>query len=747
MAKRGFRRCALLLSGILAFSNVASAAEMGVNTHMAHTTVAGYGPIITTETAKKANFGWIREVFPWGQGSSHSYNAVETTKGERKIPKRMEEAVEEAKKNDLNMLVVLTGGNVNYTLSDGETHPQSNTMPTSADTDYFNGYIEYVKFVAEYMKNEAKMPVRAYEIWNEPNLADMTANVDLEEYGKLYVAARNAIHSVDDEAIVLCGAVAGPTNTDVAAILKSVSENGGIDKIDAFSIHEYWEDPENEITGYLSGLNSILPELDQYDYYGPVWMTETGGATTTYSADELAKLQIRWVSTFEYWLKNNASNRDGKTFERDGNYFIYDLRNDGTDPTNEQQNFGLVDFDYNPNPSYLTMQRYNQLMSDKEFVSREVSSNKYTYTYNNATTNEKAYVVYATSGSDSVNVPASGDVMYVYNYKGELIDTKTAPSGTVSIDVDASPKMIECVNYQSTIDSISYDSDKNVVNISGSYEHGDEVSITLTAGEVTQTVKAKVENGEFRTFFSPNADGNYTVTVAKEEITALGQSEGWATSNLDVQKNVADESNSIADGAVVVKDGTKITVSASVSNYVAGDSATALVIPKGIDPQTAPADKIVYIGQVKLDNAGFTFSIDAPAIGEYTVYLSASRATGATDNTVGTAETFQYVRVADMDINENGTNAETNKAKVKATANLTNFNTEKKNAVFLIAQYAGGRLLDVKTKSAEVLPNTFRAEPFEFEVDKFDGATTISVLAWDSLSGIRPLAPKVNLGE
>ncbi len=719
------------------FSNTVYADELGVNTHISHVAQGGYGAVATVKASKEAKFGWIRDSIHWGPGGGHGKNAVEAVKGKREVPELMIKTVDDANKKGISVLLVLGYGNALY---GGKS---ATSMPTKDDDEYFNAFIEYVKCVAEAFDGKDV----AYEIWNEPNLKGFNAEeASMTEYAQLYIEAREAIKGIDEDAVVLCGAVAGPDTSKIDEILTGVEKYGGIDKIDAFSIHRYSSDMSNPSDVYLYELNNAEKVFDNHGYTGDVWMTETGwysgSSSNALSDEELAASLIIWSASYDYWL--NSNNRGGK-------YFIYDLKNDGQDESEGEHNFGLLEWDYTPKTGFCAMQSYNRVMHDKKYVSRTFNAKKYFYTYQNEKTGERAYMAhslrtgYEAYYNNSVTIPTNCDEVHIYNHKGELIETKIKPTGNMSVALSKYPKIIECVNYGSSIEKLDYDDEKNVVNILGIYEHGDNVTITLTSDNNSQSVTARVnESDEFDTFFSVDADGDYTLTVGKEEITALGETEGWASEKITVKRKTTDafKQSSITDGVVVVNNNGNVTVTANLSDYKIGDEATVLVVPSSVDIKKLKPDEILYVDQIKQSNSSvnFSFEIENDTEGMYSVYIGNTRIDNPQSGDLDAGEVISYLKAADMNLTK------TNASRVKASVKLRNFTDKEKPFVIMISQYDdNGSLLCVNSKTYTVPKNTVTNVEYGINAGLHKDVRTISAMVLEDTKSIRPLVPKVEL--
>lgn len=85
-----------------------------------------------------------------------------------------------------------------------------------------------------------RLPVDAYEVWNEPNTSDLWApQADAAAYARLYDLARAAIRGADPRAEVITGGLA--PSPDPVSFLRAMlaSDPGLVTRVDAVGVHPY----------------------------------------------------------------------------------------------------------------------------------------------------------------------------------------------------------------------------------------------------------------------------------------------------------------------------------------------------------------------------------------------------------------------------------------------------------------------------------------------------------------------------
>ena len=455
------------------------AAGLNVQMHVAH----GWDPDQTTTVAEQLNSEWVRDEIRW--------RYVEWTKGNLSIPSTAA-WVDEAVKKGLKPLCILGFGNAVYQENGDEYDnlhlPTLGTKTGDAaikEKAYWDAWMDYVRFVATTYKGK----IKAYEVWNEPNHQNFNNNVNAANYAKLYLATKDMIHSIDSEAIVLCGGVAGADHDFINAVLKYIKDNGGISQIDAFSLHFYvpGSTPEEQ---YLSNLNkTYLYTFLLKGYKGPIWMTENGAYTGTaqnaVSEREQAAYAIRFPVIFDSFL--NSINTTGENF-------WYDIRNDGEDTTNSEHNYGLTYYNYNPKPAYKAAAIFNKLTNRMTFEKLTSNSDKYVAEYTDGK-NNYTYVAWTTKASpQTVTIDVKGEVTTVYSMDGIVIDD-FEETGNKSFTVTSEPILIHSAvgepNFgDSTV--ISYNSETKKISVTGEikYLKGEQEVSFLVVPEGT-----KLSNG------------------------------------------------------------------------------------------------------------------------------------------------------------------------------------------------------------------------------------------------------------
>jgi len=160
----------------------------------------------------------------------------------------------------------------------------SNSLPSSSGgtddygTAYSNGYDEWNKFIWQ-LATRYKGKIKAYEIWNEPQLVEFLYPWDStmrEALARMTQRAYNTIKSIDEDALVLAASVLPRTSSGGmtrGGLWWSALQDKGW-PVDRVTCHIY---PENG-TGpekWNEYLGDVLDAMTTYGAPSKLWITET----------------------------------------------------------------------------------------------------------------------------------------------------------------------------------------------------------------------------------------------------------------------------------------------------------------------------------------------------------------------------------------------------------------------------------------------------------------------------------------
>lgn len=206
----------------------------------------------------------------------------------------------------------------------------------------------------------APLGVGAWEVWNEPNIAEFwEPRPDPLGYAALLTAAADAVGAVDDAAVIVTAGLSPASDTEdgrgiaPATFLRALYDADVADAFDAVGMHPYTypHDPTEPLD--QNHFATVTPQLHELmiargDAGTPVWATEfgapTGTAAQAVTAEEQATHLAGAVALWRQW-------------EWTGPLFVYSWRDRGSDITDREDNFGLVATDGTPKAALSVFRR------------------------------------------------------------------------------------------------------------------------------------------------------------------------------------------------------------------------------------------------------------------------------------------------------------------------------------------------------------------------------------------------------
>jgi polysaccharide biosynthesis protein PslG len=181
-----------------------------------------------------------------------------------------------------------------------------------------------------------------WEIWNEPNGFFWKPRPDAEQYTTLALAAAKAIRAADSKATIIGPATSGFDWPFMESFLKS----GVLEYLDAVSVHPYRNPgmpPESAAADYqkLRGL------IEKYAPSGKRKMPIISGEWGYASNRKGVSLEIQAAFIARQQLANLL---EGVPLS-----IWYDWKNDGTDPNENEHNFGTVTPELEPKPAHTSI--------------------------------------------------------------------------------------------------------------------------------------------------------------------------------------------------------------------------------------------------------------------------------------------------------------------------------------------------------------------------------------------------------
>lgn len=333
----------------------------------------------TIELVAKAGLAYFRDDIWWEK--------CETEKGIINIPEYYMSMLEPYKKNGLEANIVLAYGNRFY---------DNGKAPYTEE-----GISAYANFTAEVAKC-FKGVVGRFEIWNEYDLCGFNIEEQPPEvYVKMLKAAYTEIKKVNPEVEVIAGVTCNPHYFWLERMLAA----GGGDYCDGISTHTYSmldfaypDDTQLQIDVNAGEYRKIA---EKYGLKTKIDITEVGWSTpSSYSSCSRTQQAAAMVRVYAIAQKS----------ENIGKLFMYDFRNDGTDPFDTESNWGLIEAKdalqpLAPKESYVAVCCYGNMIEGCELVDSYIQDNVQIIKYRME--NGFRYMLWSLSGMRTLNLNVS----------------------------------------------------------------------------------------------------------------------------------------------------------------------------------------------------------------------------------------------------------------------------------------------------------------------------------------------------
>ncbi|GAA2065728.1 glycoside hydrolase 5 family protein [Williamsia deligens] len=217
-------------------------------------------------------------------------------------------------------------------------------------------YGQFVRTAAQRYRSA----VSAWEIWNEPNTLNFfEPHTDAAYYTQLLRAGYAAVKGVSTSLGVISAgmAPAADNGRDIApqTFLAGMYDAGARGSFDAVAMHPYTYPylPNDPSTSSFSAAQQMWPMHDimvnRGDGAKRIWMTEYGAPTGTSPVSVTPQTQADTVRIILDAAKGTSWL---------GPAYVYSIRDAGSDPTDPEQNFGMLYRDFAPKPAYQVLASY-----------------------------------------------------------------------------------------------------------------------------------------------------------------------------------------------------------------------------------------------------------------------------------------------------------------------------------------------------------------------------------------------------
>jgi len=307
--------------------------NFGTGIYLDRTLFDGQRTRDAVKLAAEAGMKWSREEFHWDQ--------IEPERGvsDEDMLARYDRAVGTLRENGLSILGLLA---YRTPWSSGENAPATDAQR-----------LDYAHYAAA-MVERYHDSVKVWEVWNEPNLDHFwPPKSDPAAYTELLRVTYTAIKESDPTAKVVGCSTSG---VDLNFI-RSVLDGGGGQYMDILSIHPYSGNQSTDVADEREGIRQLRQMLVEFELDLPIWVSEVGFQTSTddngvSEADQGALLVRTYLTLFAEGVDVVIN---------------YDFIDDGDDPDEWEQNFGIVHHNLDPKPAYHAIKTAAQMLEGAQF--------------------------------------------------------------------------------------------------------------------------------------------------------------------------------------------------------------------------------------------------------------------------------------------------------------------------------------------------------------------------------------------
>ncbi|HKU18046.1 MAG TPA: cellulase family glycosylhydrolase [Candidatus Saccharimonadales bacterium] len=228
---------------------------------------------------------------------------------------------------------------------------------------------QFAAFAAALAHRYKQNGVHDWEIWNEPNNPQFWASgANPTAYTALLKQTFTALHAEDNQSYVLTGGLSPQPNSNTAVapidFLAGIYKAGGKDFFDAVADHPYTfplsplsaaDHAWNQMAADNHSLRQLM--VTNGDAAKKIWITEFGAPTD--GPGPVATLQNPQLDAHPYVVNDQLQAKllaDAvslyKSYSWVGPFFYYSYQDAGTDPSTNENFFGLLRYDGSQKPAY-----------------------------------------------------------------------------------------------------------------------------------------------------------------------------------------------------------------------------------------------------------------------------------------------------------------------------------------------------------------------------------------------------------
>jgi polysaccharide biosynthesis protein PslG len=305
-----------------------------------------------------AGFKFIRMDFHW--------ESIETGKGEYNWT-GYDELLANLEKRNLRAILILDYSHRLYEESVTSPNPINHKPErTTASPQHPESIAAFARWAAAAAKHYAGRHV-LWEIWNEPNGNFWSPKPNAEQYAALALATAKAIREADPQAAII-----GPASSGFPwAFLETFLKSGVLEYLAGVSVHPYRspsKPPETAASDYQK-LRALIDRYAPPSKRDPIPILSGEWGYSTWKRGVSLETQAAFAARQQL-----ANLLNGVPLS-----IWYDWKNDGTDPNENEHNFGTVLPDLTLKPAYRAIKTLTRELNGCRIVRRLALANDKDY--------------------------------------------------------------------------------------------------------------------------------------------------------------------------------------------------------------------------------------------------------------------------------------------------------------------------------------------------------------------------------
>ena len=381
---------------------------LGINIHFA-------GPQQRDiERIAAARFAFVRLDFPWAdierQKGVYDFSGYETL-------------VRAFAQQGIRSLIILAYGNPLYDSSSAPFHMGPNTGEVR------QAFARFAAAAAAKFKGQKII----WEMWNEPNNSNFwQPGPDAGAYVALVKAATGAMRHADAHATIIAPAVATFPQQfpDAWKFLERSFALGLLELTDAVSIHPYRSQLPETVASDYQRLRTLIAR------YAPPGKDNIPIVSSEWGYPVVEKLPQESQAAF--FVREYLTNVINGVLLS----IWYDWQDDGPDPQNLQDNFGIVTWDNQPKIAYLAAQTLTKQLGRFHCVERLSLSSAGDYAIVFAQNAMRKLVLWTVDSPHTFTLSVNTPVVTIVGMTGEA-RALTTRNGALTIALTSSPQYLQ----------------------------------------------------------------------------------------------------------------------------------------------------------------------------------------------------------------------------------------------------------------------------------------------------------------